>query len=187
MESVRCVVRILILLAALVVVIAIVARWWFWSRTQSKGRRIECSITVADLYEKLEVPKRKPSQVRDAAALGSALRDAGMLLLERDGNALAKKRRFGWWNLKALPAFVVLILVFSYFQPRIASRWVMAIGCLLLAIQVLLRISGIGLELMAVKRGWLELEKKGGFRRMSEQEAVLRCARASVWNTILPW
>ena len=187
MRSVRAVVRILILLAALVVVIAIVARWWFWGRTQSRGRRVECSISVADLYEKLEVPKRKPSQFKDAAALGSALRDAGMFLLEKDGNALAKKRRYGWWNLKALPAFVLLILVFSYFQPRIASRWVLAIGCLLVAVQVLLRISGIGLELKAVKRGWEELEKKGGFRRMAEEEAVLRCARASVWNTILPW
>jgi hypothetical protein len=187
MESVRGVVRILILIAALVVIVAIVARWWFWGRVQSHGRRVECSMSVAELYERLGVTKRKPSQLRDAAAVGGALRDAGLFLLEKDGNALAKKRRYGWWNLKALPAFVLLILVFSYFQPRIASRWVLAIGCLLVAVQVLMRISGIGLELKAVKRGWAELEKRGGFRKMSEEEAVLRCARASVWDTILPW
>ncbi|MGB1129899.1 MAG: hypothetical protein ACPG4K_07605, partial [Haloferula sp.] len=126
--------RILILLAAIVVVIAIVARWWFWGRMQSQGRRVECSISVAELYQKLEVPKRKPSELKDAAALGAALRDAGMFLLDQDGNDLARKRRRGWWNLKALPAFVLLVLVFSWFQARIASKWVLAIGCVVVAI-----------------------------------------------------
>lgn len=180
-------VRILILLSALVLIAAMVGRWWFWGRARQRGRRVECSFTVGELYAKLGLEKRKAGDLRDAAALGSALRDAGLRLLEKDGHALAKKRRTGWWNLRILPMLVVLLLIFSSFTTRFSSRWVLAVGCLLVALHVVLRVSGIGVELRAVKRGWRELERKGGFRRLREEEAVLECARASVWDTVLPW
>jgi len=142
---------------------------------------------AADLYARLGVAKRKPSELRDAAALVAALRDAGLKLLENDGLALAKKRRTGWWNLRILPMLVMVVLVFSFFVKNVPSNWVLGIGAALVALHVVLRISGIGIELRAVKRGWEELERKGGLRRMSEEEAVMECARASVWDTVLPW
>ena len=180
-------VRLLILVSALVLVAAVVARWWFWGRLKLKGRRVECSMSVAELYAKLGVEKRKPSELRDAAALGMALRDAGLWLLEKDGLRLARKRRTGWWNLKILPLLVAVILVFSSVTQRVKPGWVLGVGLLVIALHVVLRVSGIGVELRAVRRGFEELQRKGGVRRLSEEEAILDCARASVWETILPW
>ena len=144
-------------------------------------------MSVAELYQKLGIEKRKPSELRDATAVGSAMRDAGLSLLEKDGNVLARKRRRGWWNLRVLPALLLAILVFSFFNRSFSSMWVVAIGCLLIAAHAVIRVAGLSIELMAVKRAWRELEGKGGFRRMNEEEAVMRCARASVWDTVLPW
>lgn len=181
------IVRLLVIVSALVVIAGWVARWWFWGRTKARGRRVECSMSVAELYERVGLPKRKANDFRDAAALGSALRDAGLKLLEKDGYALAKKRRFGWWNLKVLPPLVALIYVFALFAGGGKAQWVLGLGCFAVAVHVMLRVSGIRVELQAVKRGREALEANGGFRRMDEEEAVLRCARASVWDTVLPW
>lgn len=179
--------RLLLILGALVLIAAMVARWWFWGRVRARGARIECSISVAEVYQRLGVVKRRPSGSRDAASVGAALRDAGLRLMEADGEGVARRRRTGWWNLKILPGLLALILVFSMFKPRIAPLWVLGVGGALIGFHVILRIAGIGVELAAVKRGWRALEEKGGLRRMDEAEAVLRCARASVWDTVLPW
>lgn len=179
--------RLAIILGALVIIGAAVARWWFWSRVKLRGQRMECSMSVAELYARLGVKKRKPSELRDAAALGAALRDAGLRLMEQEGAKPARRRRTGWWNLKILPMLLVMILAFSFFQSRFKPMWILAAGALLIGLHVVLRVAGIGVELAAVKRGWKALEEKGGLRRMDEAEAVLRCARASVWDTVLPW
>lgn len=152
------------------------------------GQRVECSLSVAELYERLGVPKRKASDLRDAAALGVALRDAGLRLMEGAGEQSARRRRTGWWNLRILPGLLALLLAFSFFSgKKPAASWVIGAGGLLIALHVVLRIAGIGVELAAVKHAWQALERKGGMRRMDEAEAVLRCARASVWDTVLPW
>ncbi|MGE9269776.1 MAG: hypothetical protein ACQKBU_03150 [Verrucomicrobiales bacterium] len=186
-DRVGAVFKLAIIISGLTVIAVCLAKWWFWTRLQLKGQRVECSMTVADLYGRLGVEKKKPDELKDAAALGGALRDAGLYLLEKDGNVLAKRRRSGWWNLRVLPVMILVILIFSFFNRSFSSMWVVAIGCLLIALMVVLRVAGIGIELLAVKRGWAELEKSGGFRRMRDSEAVLRCARASVWDTVLPW
>ncbi|MFC7335680.1 hypothetical protein ACFQY0_00710 [Haloferula chungangensis] len=179
--------RLLIVLSLLVLIAAWVARWWFWKRVRDKGRRVGCSMSVSELCDKLGQPRKKPNDVKDAAALGSALRDCGLRLLERDGLVLAKQRRTGWWSLKILPVLVGIIFVFSLIFQRVAPSWILAVGLLIIALHVLLRVSGLGIELKAVRRGLDELGKKGGFRRISEEEAVVDCAKASVWETILPW
>lgn len=179
--------RILILVSLLVLIAAWVARWWFWKRVQYQGRRMQCSLNVSELCEKLGEPRKKPCDLRDAAALGSALRDCGLKLLEKDGLALAKKRRTGWWSLRILPGLLAVILIFASVTRRVAPSWVLAVGLLVIALHVLLRISGIGTELKAVRRGIEELERKGRLRRIDEEQAIVDCARASVWETVLPW
>lgn len=180
--------KLLIIISVLTLIAAWVMRWWFWSRARDRGRRVECSMTEAELRDKLGFPSKKASELRDAASLGSALRDCGLRLLEKDGMALARKRRTGWWSMKILPGLVGMILVFSMIFQRISPIWVLGVGLLVIALHVLLRVSGLSVEIMAVRRALDELErKKKGFRRMSEEEAVISCAKASIWQTILPW
>lgn len=182
------IIRLLVIISALILIGAMLARWWFWGRMKAKGQRTECSLSVAELYERLGVEKRKASELRDAAALGSALRDGGLRLMEKEGVVLAKRRRTGWWNLRILPGLVLLLVVFGYLAGRTqAASWVLGGGAALIALHVVLRIASIAVELEAVKRGWKALGEKGGLRKMDEAEAVLRCARASVWDTVLPW
>ena len=179
--------KLLVVLSGLIILGAGLARWWFWSRQRTKGQRKECSITVEQLYERMGLQKKKAGDYRDAAALGNALRDGGLWLLEKDGIKIAKRRRTGWWNLKILPFLVVIIYVFAIFVAKTAAPWVLGIGAAAVAFHVINRISTLRVELEAVKRGWAQLEKKGGLHRMDEIEQVLECARASAWNTILPW
>lgn len=179
--------RILIVVSLLMLVGAMVARWWFWARMREQGRRVECAISVGEMLGRLGLPAGRNAELKDAAALGSALREAGLVLMEREGLALAKRRRLGWWNLRVMPALVALIAVFSMVSKWAPFQWVLAIGILVIAGHVAVRVSGLSVELEAVKRGWEELQKHVRFRRMDEEEAVLRCARASVWETILPW
>ncbi len=182
------VIRLLVIISALVLIGAMVARWWFWGRVKARGQRTPCSLSVAEVYARLGVSRKKASDLKDAAALGVAIRDAGLRLMESEGEPAARRRRTGWWNLRILPGLVALILVFSFFSgKKMASGWVLGAGAALIALHVVLRIAGIGVELQAVKRGWKALESAGGFRRVDEAEAVLRCARASVWDTVLPW
>ncbi|GAA5482440.1 hypothetical protein Hsar01_01662 [Haloferula sargassicola] len=171
----------------LTLVAAMVARWWFWRRVRDQGRRVECGISVGEVMEILGGSSGKAGAFRDAAALGNAVREGGLRLMEKDGVALAKRRRLGWWNLRILPALVVMLGVVSLVSKWAPVPWVLAIGALLIAGHVVVRIAGISVELEAVKRGWAELGKQVRFRRMDEEEAILRCARASVWETILPW
>jgi hypothetical protein len=179
--------RIVILLSAMVLVAAWVARWWFWWRVREKGRRTECGLSVGELRQRLGLKPGRHDELRDAAALGSALRDGGLRLLEKDGVGVAKKRRAGWWSLRVLPGLAAMVLVFSAVTRRVPVKWVLAVACALVAVHVVLRVSGLPTELRAVRRARAELEKSGGFRRMSEEAAVLDCARASVWETVLPW
>lgn len=177
----------LILLSLLTLIAAWLARWWFWQRKRNEGRRVACSMTVAELHERLGLPQKKPVDLRDAAALGNALRDCGLRLLENEGDRLARKRRSGWWSLRILPGLVAVVLIFAMVTRHVAPGWVLACGMLVIALHVVLRVSNLGIELKAVKRAAAELERQRVFRRMSEEEAVLDCARASVWETILPW
>lgn len=179
--------RILILLSALTLIAAWAARWWFWWRVREQGRRTGCSMSVAELRERLGVKPGRYGELKDAAALGSALRDAGLRLLESDGDRTAKKRRTGWWSLRVLPGLAATVVIFSAVTRRVPFKWVLAIACVLIAGHVVLRVVGLSTELRAVRRAREELEKSGGFRRLSEEESVLACARASVWETVLPW
>lgn len=183
----RFVPKLLILLSLMILLLAWLARWWFWRRVRERGQRMECAISVGQLRERLGVLRKRGNEACDAAALGSALRDCGLRLLERDGLILAKKRRGGWWSLRILPGLLAVVLVFAAFSKGVAIGWVLAVGMLLIALHVALRVVGLGIELKAVNRAFSELEKVGGLRRMSEEEAMLECARASVWDTILPW
>lgn len=179
--------RILILLSALTLVAAWGARWWFWGRVRDEEGRMECELSVGELCERLGVKPGRHPERRDAAALGSALRDAGLRLLESEGVGVARKRRAGWWTLRVLPGLAATVVVFSAATRRFPVKWVLAVACALVALHVVLRVSGLTIELLAVRRGREELEKSGGFRRLDEEEAVMTCARASVWETVLPW
>ena len=144
-------------------------------------------MTVAELYATLGFPQQTPVEIRDAAALGTALRDGGLLLMEQEGDRLARKRRAGWWSLRVLPGLIALVVVFALVSGRVSPALALAAGLLIIALRVMSRISTMGVELAAVKRAVSELEKKRGFRRLSEEKAVITCARASVWEGVFPW
>lgn len=178
---------LLILLSALVLAAAWLARWWFWWRIRDQGRRTECSMSVSALKEALGFPPKKEEPLRDAAALGSAMRECGLRLLEADGLAIARRRRTGWWSLRILPGLLLVVLVFAAVSRWMPLAWAIAVAMLILAFHVLARASGLAVELRAVARAREELDKRGGFHRLSEEEAVITCARASAWDSVLPW
>jgi hypothetical protein len=141
---------------------------------------------VKELRQRLGLPPGRGKETH-AAALGNALRECGLELLGREGDAVAKARAKGAYLTRALPALVGIVVVFAAFTKRAPTSWAFAIGLAILGFWTLLRLSGLAVELRAVARATEELKNTRPLKRMSDEEEVLRCAKASVWTSVWPF
>lgn len=179
--------KLVILLSLIPLAAAWAGRHWFWTRVRMEGMRRNCELTVKDLRERMGLPAGKRGADTHAAALGNAVRECGLLLLEREGNTLAKARTKGAFLTRALPALVGVIAVFAILSRRIPAGWAVAGAIGVLAFWTLLRLTGMAIEWRAVARGTEVLKATRPLKRMNDEEEVIRCAKASVWSTAWPF
>lgn len=178
--------KLLILLALIPLLGAWAARHWFWSRVKQEGMRRDCETPVKELRQRLGLPPGRGRETH-AAALGNAVRECGLELLGREGDTVAKARAKGAHLTRALPALVGIVVIFGCFTKRVPNGWMIAAGIAVLGFWTLLRLSGLGIEWRAVQRGTEELKNTRPLKRMSDEEEVIRCARASVWSSVWPF
>jgi hypothetical protein len=152
-----------------------------------EGLRHDCGTTVRELRERLGLPPGRRGTETHAAALGNALRECGLALLEREGNTVAKARTNGAFLTKALPALVLLVAVFAILSKRVPAGWAVSGAVGTVAFWTLLRLTGMPIELRAVARGTEALKASRALKRVADEEEVIRCANASVWSTIWPF
>lgn len=179
--------KLVILLSLIPLVGAWAGRHWFWTRVRMEGMRRDCEISVKDLRQRMGLPPGKRGTETHAAALGNAVRECGLILLEREGNVLAKSRVKGAFLTRALPALVGVIAVFAILSRRIPAGWAVAGAMGVLGLWTLLRVTGMGVEWRAVARGTEVLKATRLLKRMNDEEEVIRCAKASVWSTAWPF
>ncbi len=179
--------KLVILLALLPLIGAWLGRHWFWTRVRLEGTRRDCGISVKELRQRLGLPPGRRGSESHAAALGNALRECGLALLEQEGDALAKARVKGSFLTRALPALVAIVAVFAIFSKRVPAGWAIAGALSVLGFWTLLRLTGMAVEWRAVARGAEVMKASRPLKRMSDEEEVLRCAKASVWNTVWPF
>lgn len=148
--------------------------------------RRDCETPVKELRQRLGLPPGRGRETH-AAALGNALRECGLELLGREGDAVAKARAKGAHLTKALPALVAIVVIFGCFTKRVPNGWMIAAGIAVLGFWTLLRLSGLGIEWRAVQRATQELKNTRPLKRLSDEEEVIRCARASVWSSVWPF
>jgi hypothetical protein len=179
--------KLIILLALIPIAGAWLGRHWFWSRVRLEGMRRDCETSVKDLRVRMGLPPGRRGMATHAAALGSAVRECGLELLERDGNKIAKARVKGGYLTRVLPALVGIIVVFAALTKRFPTGWVIAVGIGFIGFWTLLRLTGMAIEWRAVARGAEVLKATRALKRIDDEEEVIRCAKASVWSTVWPF
>lgn len=162
-------------------------RHWFWTRIRLESTRHDCEMTVFDLRERLGLPVGRRGKETHAAALGNALRECGLLLLEKEGNGLAKARIKGAFLTRALPALAGIVAFFGILSKRVPAGWAVAGALGVMGFWTLLRLTGMAIEWRAVTRATEALKEKRPLKRISDEEEILRCAKASVWSTVWPF
>ena len=179
--------KLVILLSLIPLVGAWVARHWFWSRVRLEGLRRDCETTVKDLRVRMGLPGGRRGTETHAAALGNAVRECGLFLLEREGDTVAKARVKGAFLTRALPALAGVVAGFAIFSKRVPAGWAIAGAIGVIAMWTLLRLTGMAIEWRAVARGTEELKATRALKRIDDEEEVIRCAKASVWSTVWPF
>jgi hypothetical protein len=177
--------KVVLLLSLIPLAGAWLGRHWFWTKVRMEGLRHDCGISVRELRERLGLPPGRRGTETHAAALGNAVRECGLALLEKEGNGLARARINGAFLTKALPALLCLTAFFASFRMRPVLAFSGAIG--VLAFWTLLRLTSMTVEWRAVARGTEALRKTRVFKRVADEDEVIRCAKASVWNTVWPF
>lgn len=182
------------------------ARWW-----GGDGRPVEGAPAAGDLARellrgagveaKVELagrlalpggpggPLRLPAAVagrRDAAALGVAVQEAGLMLLGRElaGEVALRRRvlRFG----AAGPAFALVVAVFAGLAMRAAFGWVLAAVVLLAGLASAMNLLTGGIEVRAAARGVAQLRRLRLALRGEGLDRIERAARAAAWRRALP-
>lgn len=179
--------NLVILFALIPLVGAWLARHWFWTRASRQGMRQDCGISVRELRERLGLPAGSKGQETHAAALGNALRECGLRLMERDGNKLAKARVTGGYVTRVIPAFAGAVAFFAILSKRVPAGWAIAGAMTVVALWTFQRFVGMAIEWRAVARGTEVLKASRALRRLDDEEEVIRCAKASVWTTVWPF
>ena len=179
--------KLVIFLSLIPLVAAWAGRHWFWTRVRMEGMRRDCEISVKDLRQRMGLPPGRRGHETHAAALGNAVRECGLMLLEREGDALAKSRTKGAFLTRALPALVGVVAVFAILSKRVPAGWAVAGAMGVVGLWTLLRITGMAIEWRAVARGAEVLKATRPLKRMNDEEEVIRCAKASVWSTAWPF
>jgi len=179
--------KLVILLSLIPLVAAWAGRHWFWTRVRYEGMRRDCEISVKDLRQRMGLPPGRRGNETHAAALGNAVRECGLMLLEKEGDTLAKSRYKGSFLTRVLPALVGVIAVFAILSKRVPAGWAVAGAIGVMAMWTLLRLTGMAIEWRAVARGTEALKATHPLKRMNDEEEVIRCAKASVWSTAWPF
>jgi hypothetical protein len=179
--------KLVLILSLIPLVGAWAGRRWFWSRVKLEGMRRDCGTSVRELRERLGLRPGRRGGETHAAALGNALRECGLALLEQEGDRIAKARAKGAFLTRALPALVTVILIFALLSKRMSPGWAVAAAVGTVAMWTLLRLTGMAIEWRAVARGAQALRQSRVLKRIDDEEEVIRCAKASVWTTVWPF
>ena len=180
--------NLVIILALIPLLGAWLSRHWFWTSASRQGLRHDCGITVREFRERLGLPPGTKGKETDAAALGNALRECGLTLMERDGDKLAKARVTGGYITRVMPALAGVIALFALLSFRVTDvRAALAVALAVTALWTFQRLTGMAIEWRAVARGTEVLKATRALKRADDEEEVIRCAKASVWSTVWPF
>ena len=179
--------KVVIIFSLLPLVGAWLARHWFWTRASRQGLRRDCGITVREFRERLGLPPGRKGKETDAAALGDALRECGLRLMEREGSKVAKARVTGGYVTRVMPAMAGVIAVFAILSKRVPAGWAIAGALAVVAVWTFQRFTGMAIEWRAVARGTEVLKATRALKRADDEDEVVRCAKASVWSTVWPF
>jgi hypothetical protein len=179
--------KLIILLSLLPLVAAWLGRQWFWTKVRLEGMRRDCETSVTELRQRLGLKPARRGTETHAAALGNAVRECGLELLEKEGDMIAKARISGGYLTRVLPALCGIVLVFSILSFRIQFTRILAMMCAIVAVWTVTRLLGMAVEWRAVAKGTEALKNTRALKRMDDEAEVIRCAKASVWSTVWPF
>lgn len=179
--------KFMLLASLLPLAIAWGGRHLLWGKASVAWLRCDTGKTVEQFRAAIGLPTSKKQSQTDAASLGVALRDAGLEMLQNEGDMAAKARRKGIWLLRVLPFLVGLIAIFAIFSKRVPAAWAISGAFACVGLLILIRLFGLTVELRGVVRGTSAMRKARFFNRITDEESVIAAAKSSVWLSVWPW
>ena len=178
--------RILLIVAVIPVVATIVLTWWFGTRVLwAEGKR-QCQCNLSKWLPDPDDDKTVHRSEGTAREFGEQLRKKALTQWKEESPKLAKAREGNRAFGMAVPPLTGLVAVFAMAVGRLKPFWAITAFVMATAVSAVMSMLSLPSELTAVRR-YIQSEKfKGSFPNSYDEEAVIECALAQVWESGLP-
>ncbi len=178
--------RILLLVSALPIAATIVLTWWFGTRVLwAQGKRM-CRADLGKWTPDDEAEGAAQSSEATAKVFGIQVRNQALKAWKEQSPKLAKAREGNRAFGMAVPPLSGVVVVFAAAVGRLPPFGAITIFVMATAISAVLGMLSLPSELTAVRR-YIKSDKfKGSFPNSYDEESVIACALAQVWESGLP-
>ena len=176
--------RILLLVSAIPCAIVIAMTWWFGTRVLwAQGKRM-CRADVGKWLPDPNEDKKLQSSEATAKVFGVQVRNKALKHWKKQSPKLAKAREGNRAIGMIAPPFGGIIGIFLVVTAKPILG--LAIFVMATAISAIMGILSLPSELTAIRRYIKSDEFKGSFPNSYDEESVIACALAQVWESGLP-
>ena len=178
--------RILLLVSAIPIVIVIALTWWFGTRVLwSQGKRL-CRADLSHWTPDEETKGAAQSSEATSKVFGIQVRNKALKAWKEESPKLAKAREGNRAFGMAVPPLSGVVVVFAVAVGRIPPFGAIAIFVLATAISAVMGVLSLPSELSAIRRYIKSEEFKSSFPNSYDEESIIACALAQVWESGLP-
>lgn len=178
--------RILLIVSVIPIVFVMLATWWFGTRVLwlEGKRKCRCNLEswLPDPEDKNEVHRSDAT----AKEFGIQLRKKALMHWKEQSPKIAKAREGNRAFGMAVPPLSAVIAVFATLVGRIPPFGAIAIFAVATAASTIIGMLSLPSELTAIRRYIQSGAIKGSFPNSYDEESVIACALAQVWDSNLP-
>ena len=174
------------LISVVPIVLAVAVTWWFGTRVLWKEGKRLCRC---DLGKWLPEPDEESKVHRNEATarqFGIQLRNKALAHWKEESPKLFKARQGNRGLGMIVPPFSGVFAIFTVALGRVTPFWGLAIFFMGTAIPTIMGLLSLPSELTAVRRYIKSGHFKGAFPNSYDEESIIACALAQVWESGLP-
>ena len=178
--------RILLIVSVLPVAATLLLTWWFGTRVLwREGKRL-CRADLGTWTPDEETKGAAQSSEATAKVFGIQVRNKALKHWKEQSPKLAKAREGNRAFGMAVPPLSGVIAIFAVVVGRIPPFGAIALFVLGTAVSTIMGMLSLPSELTAVRRYIKSEHFKGSFPNSYDEESVIACALAQVWESGLP-
>ena len=178
--------RILLIVSVIPIVSAMLATWWFGTRVLWLEGKRKCHCDLGRWLPDPEDNKEVHRSDATAMEFGIQLRKKALIHWNEQSPKMAKAREGNRAFGMAVPPLSAVIAVFAAVVGRIPPFGAIAVFAVATAASAIISMLSLPSELTAVRRYIQSGAIKGSFPNSYDEESVIACALAQVWDSNLP-